>query len=322
MKKIERITTVSMLVLLLVAAVLVAGCTEEKEKDNENGIESLLPEGTPAYRTITLAGIFEKSSIPVGEIAGMEDLIIQLNATRKNETNRYVGVDLYEFLVEIGVKWGAGRVIVEAGDGYCYEFDFHSLYYGPVKLDQDVVLLALAENGEWLEEDTVVKIVAPAYEGKAWVKDVVKITVEPWSVIMNGSVLTELEVPVTDFLDPNEYASHSFSTTVPDRGTETHVGVALSDLVVKAGTPIDTSNATVRVYASDGYFVDFEYGDIIDNPESTDPIILASKIDEEFLPFEYGALRLVAPDDQYENDDTNWFKNVWIKSVVRVEIRE
>ena len=47
---------------------------------------------------------------------------------------------------------------------------------------------------------------------------------------------------------------------------------------------------------------------------------LAYMMNGEYLPFDKGALMLVAPDDEYSGDDSNWFMNVWSKCVVGLEI--
>lgn len=310
------------LAFLLVAVVFIAGCTENEKRDKPDDVKgSLLPSGSPTDRTITLAGLFEKSSVTVEEIAGMEDLIVRLNATKKDVLHNYIGVDLFEFLVEVGVKWGAGTVKVEATDGFANEFNFHDLYYGPAKLDQDIVLLALAEDGQWFEDDTVLSIVAPSYEGKAGVKDITKITVDPWTITVNGSVLHELNVTVTDLPDENEYVQHSFTASVPGKGSRSVVGIAVSDLLLKAGTTLNTSEATVRISAADGLYRDFAYDDVLNNPESTNPMVLAHKVGGGDVPPENGAVWLVVPDDNYEDDNTNWFMDVWVKAVISIEVR-
>jgi len=313
----NRTKSIFLFALLIGGTLLTMGCTDD-EKEKKESSEGLLPSGSPPALTIALSGLIEEVSVSISDIAKMEFLLTQVNTTKGEETTRYVGVDLYELLLEVGVKWGAGDVKVAAGDGFGYTFDFFDLYYGPAKLDQEIVMLAISANDEWLGND--IRIVAPSYSGKAGVKQVAKITVEPWTLAVNGSVNRELEIDVTDFEDTTKYTSRTFTTTVPDKGSDEYTGIAVSDLLTESGIAVNATRATVRVYAHDGYFVDFTYSDMMDNPESVNPMILAYMMNGEYLPFDKGALMLVAPDDEYSGDDTNWFKNVWCKGVVRLEI--
>ena len=308
---------VSLAALMICSVVILAGCTD-KETDDTDKIDSFLPSGTSPSYTITLEGLIEGNSVSLAEIVEMEDLLEQVNVTKKNEMTTYVGIDLYELLLENDVKWGAGEVLVEAADGYSYSFNFFDLYYRPAKQGEEIVMLAIATNGEWLGNETM--IVAPSYPGQSGVKKVSKITVGPWKLKVNGSVNQELDIEVTDFEDPGKYTSHTFTVTVPDKGSDEFIGIAIGDLLKKAGTNLNASNATVRVLSHDSYFVDFNYQDLLDNPESVNPIILAYSMNGEDLPFDHGALMLVAPDDNFSGDDSNWFKNSWGKCVVRLEV--
>lgn len=307
--------------LLLCTVVTLAGCTYEKEekKDEETEV-SLLPEGTPPEHTIALEGLVDGSSVSISEIAGMKDILEQVNVTKDEETIHYVGMDLYELLLEKDVRWGAGSVKVEAADGYSYIFDFFDLYYGPAKLDQEKVMVAIVKDGEWLDEDIGVKIVAPDYDKRASVRNITRITVEPRMLTVNGSMNQTLEIDVTDFEDRAKYTLHTFTATVPDKGSDEYTGVAISDILINVGNSNNTTDAKVRVHAHDGYFVDFTYSDMLNNPESENPIILTYRINGEYLSLDKGALMLVAPDDNFSGDDTNWFMMVWCKCVVRLEV--
>jgi len=304
--------------LLIGGALLTTGCTDD-EKEKKGNAKSLLPEGEGPKLSIQLRMLEDQGSVDLSDITEQADKLTEINSTTsKGEKTTYVGIDLYDLLVEEGVKWGAGDVKVEAADGYSWTFDFFDLYYGPAKRNEEIVMLAIVGGSEWLEEGAM--IVAPSYSGQAGVKQVSRITVTSWKLQVNGSVNQELNIDVTDFEDAAKYTSHTFTATVPDKASDEYTGVAVSDIITDSGIAGNATGATVRVYAHDGYFVDFTYSDMMDNPESVNPIILAYKMNGEYLSFDKGALMLVAPDDEYSGDDSNWFMNVWSKCVVGLEI--
>ena len=318
MKRMYRSKSIFLLMLLIGGALLTTGCMDDEEGKKESK-EGLLPDGSGPKLSVQLRMLEQQGSINLSDITEQADKLTEINSTSsKGEKTTYVGIDLYDLLIEFGVKWGAGDVKVEATDGYSYTFDFFDLYYGPAKRDEEIVMLAIVGDGKWLEEGAM--IVAPSYPGQAGVKRVSKITVTPWKLRVNGSVSQELDIDVTDFEDAAKYTSHTFTAAVPDKGSNEYTGVAVSDILTESGITVNATGATVRVYAHDGYFVDFTYSDMMDNPESANPIILAYKMNDEYIPFENGALMLVAPDDEYSGDDTNWFMNVWSKCVVGLEI--
>lgn len=313
----NRSKSMILLVLLIGGALLTTGCTDDG-KEKKESTECLLPDGSGPMLSIEVRGLFGQGSLNLSDITDHKDKLTRINATVKGEEVAYVGIDLYDLLLENGVQWGAGDVKVEAGDGYSWTFDFFDLYHGPAKLDQDIVMLAIVSDGKWLEEGAM--IVAPSYPGQAGVKQVSKITVTPWKLVVNGSVNRELDIDVTDFEDTTKYTPHTFTATVPDKASDEYTGIAISDILAKSGIAVNATEATVRVHAHDGYFTDFTYSDMMDNPESVNPIILAYRKNGDYLPFENGALMLVAPDDEFSGDDSNWFMNVWSKFVVGLEI--
>jgi DMSO/TMAO reductase YedYZ molybdopterin-dependent catalytic subunit len=79
---------------------------------------------------------------------------------------------------------------------------------------------------------------------------------------------------------------------------------------------------TVNVGATDGYVIDFLFGDVLENPESPDPFILAYKVDGEYLPVLEGPYRLITPDADYTEDDGhNWYHQTWIKTVAHITVQ-
>ncbi len=328
----SHIAPAALAIIVILSGILMAGCFDSDDDDDDETDKIKLPSGQIPDCTIHITGLPGDFSISVAYMVADMDLLIREDTSMVNKygnvfNHTYIGVDIYDLLKALGLQWNAGTVIFEAADGYAPPVNLYNLgmYYSELGKKDTHALLAFVEDGEWITEDNggPVRVVLPDFASKYWVGNLANISVEPWSFEVTGAVNGTTDFSIDTFTAENGYNITEFF--VEGHGTHgnteaTYTGVPLRE-VLNRTAPWD--NATkVRVKCVDEYDALFNISDVMDNPESENPMILALEQDGNPMDVGDGLLQLIVPDDQYDDGDGNpdWFKNKWPKWIVEMEV--
>lgn len=122
----------------------------------------------------------------------------------------------------------------------------------------------------------------------------------PAALAVQGDVPTPLSLTADDLA---KLPRQTVSVPAPDGSKITYEGVALFDVLQKAGAPSGNKlrgkalSTYVLAQASDGYQVAFTLGEL-DPQFGNETVLLADKRDGKPLPEKQGPFRLVCPNDK------------------------
>jgi DMSO/TMAO reductase YedYZ molybdopterin-dependent catalytic subunit len=132
-----------------------------------------------------------------------------------------------------------------------------------------------------------------------------------------------MEFTVDDLTVAGDYNQTEFE--VLGKGTEgetqaTFYGVPLKEVLNR--TAVWDNASKVLVKSVDDYEVLFNLSEVMDNPESENPMILALKKNNKYIDMEKGLLQLIVPDDEYDDGDEHedWYKNKWSMWITEIEL--
>jgi DMSO/TMAO reductase YedYZ molybdopterin-dependent catalytic subunit len=234
---------------LLLLAVVLAGCGGgAPEVDWTLGVGG-------AVSNPLAVGYAELAEMPQTEL---KDILME-KSLGEDTNGSWSGVALTELLA----RAGAGEFVsitAVAGDGYAIEISKDEL--------QDAIV-ALKENGEWIAEADPdhgpIRLVTPLTPANRWVFQLqeIQINAEPAGVPSDAAFKitgnVETEVGWTgDKL--RSMAAIEAEYTNKDGETKTYSGVAINDLLSKAGANSDAS--VLVLIAEDGYSAEVPLADI------------------------------------------------------------
>jgi DMSO/TMAO reductase YedYZ molybdopterin-dependent catalytic subunit len=151
-----QITKRTILILALIAALLLGGCSPAEETEVE--------EGGGGEAALTVSGaVDEELSLSMGDLEGMETMGVDYT-DKDGETETYTGVPVNDILAEAGLSGDASAVVFVASDGYEAELPLADL-----EGCSDCVVAF--DGGE-------LRMVLPGFSGKVQVKGVVGIQVK------------------------------------------------------------------------------------------------------------------------------------------------
>jgi DMSO/TMAO reductase YedYZ molybdopterin-dependent catalytic subunit len=228
-------------VILMVAAGLLVGCGDTTpEVDWDLAVSG----SVSAPLSLSYADLAEM------EQTELTDILME-KSVGEDTTGSWSGVALTDILAQAGAPGSFASITAVASDGYAVEISAAELEDG---------IVALKENGEWISsadpDHGPIRFVFPHTPANRWVFQLVEIQVNETA----AGVPEDAAFRITGLVDAEvgwtEDKLRSFDTidaesTNKDGETETYTGVALNDLLGKAGP---TGEATTLVFvADDGY---------------------------------------------------------------------
>lgn len=239
-------------VLLTVALVLLlatAACAKAPKVDWSLQVSGAV--GTPL--TLSFA-----------ELAGMKQTelkdILMEKSTGEDTVGSWSGVSLDEILGKAGVGEFASVTAV-AGDGYAIEISKDELQGG---------IVALKDNGKWIAEADAdhgpIRLVTPNTPANRWVFQLQEIQVNTQAA---GGIPADAALKVTGnvetevgWTDAKIRSMDTISADYTDKSgeTKTYTGVAINDLLGKAGP--NSGATTVILVADDGYTAELALADV------------------------------------------------------------
>ena len=277
----------------------------------------LPPLPAPDHR-VELSGVPCLPNVSISDMISYETLLDRTNISISGEEHSFVGITLLELMDLGAVRRDADKINV-AGSGP-YSTTVHREILLP-RMGGNETMVVFAADGEWLSDtvfDTPLMLIAPDRTAEGLVKDVTAMTFEPFKVLFTGpGLISESSLSIDDMasiIGPQNYTVNN------GKDLFLFTGFPLWGLLEELGALRNTTG--IEVAGADGYGLDFDVDDIVDNPESEDPFFLAFASDSELLNREDGPFRLIAPDsDHLEDDGHNWYTQHWIKEVAKVTVK-
>ncbi len=247
------------------------------------------PTATAGPVTFTITGAVN-SELQLTDAALHAMTVVTLNLTHpKNGAADYTGVRMNDLLNQAGIKAGAATVTLTASDGYAYDLDLATVQ----ACTDCLVAFDPATPG-------VYSSAMPGQSGKAWVKNLVSITVAaPEAVTLTITGLVNNELQLTDSA-LRAMTVVTLNLTHPKNGPADYTGVRLNDLLTQAG--IKAGAATVTLTASDGFASDLDLATV---QACTDCLIA-------FDPATPGVYNAAMPDQS---------SKAWVKNLVSITVK-
>jgi DMSO/TMAO reductase YedYZ molybdopterin-dependent catalytic subunit len=244
-------------------------------------------------------------ALSYAELAGMPqtglDDILMEKSVGEDTTGSWSGVSLAEILGDAGANAEYASLTAVAADGYAIEISHEETQGG---------IVALKENGEWIAEADPdhgpIRLVFPHTPANRWVFQIQEIQVNevaqagggiPENAALKITGLVESEIGWTEEKIRSMDTMDAESTNSKGE-TETYTGVAMNDLLGKAGP---TSEATTLVFiADDGYAAEVALAEV----QACEDCIFSFR--------NQGGFRTVLP---------GFPSNVQVKGVVEVQVK-
>jgi len=274
----------------------------------------ILPDGPVPNVTLPFEGVVGVEYLTLSRMVEDLDMVHRINITLDGTSRSFLGLSLVEVLDLAGARFDASGVKV-SGER-TLDTTVQRLLSVP-RNGGNTTYVVFAEGGEWLGDSdlgTDLALLGEDPSGGDVIKDLELIEVSAFVLEVTGKGSA---TPIMlDFDDMGEFTISNY--TVNDgRDTYLFTGIPFHEVLSAAGMLRNTTS--VKVQAADGYTVDFDIMDVLDNPESPDPFILAFMQDGEYLNRDSGPYRLITPDADYlEDDGHNWYHQTWIKQVKRI----
>jgi DMSO/TMAO reductase YedYZ molybdopterin-dependent catalytic subunit len=232
-------TTVTAIVLIAVA-LIASGCGAPKE-DWDLQISGAV--STPL--TVSYAELAEMPQTDLGDI-------LMQRSVGEDTVESWSGVALGELMDKAGASADMMGVTAIAADGYAIEVSQDEL--------QDAII-ALKQNGEWIAkvdaEHGPIRLVTPKTPANRWVFQLAEIQVNEGAM---GGIPANAALKITGAVDTEigwtedqVQAMDTMNAESTDKAgeTSTYTGVALNDLLGKAG--VSGGASTLVLIADDGY---------------------------------------------------------------------
>jgi len=229
----------------------------------------------------------------------LQDILMQ-RSQGEDTFESWTGVSLQEILDRAGADANYGGVTAIAADGYAIEITKDEL--------QDAIV-ALKQNGEWIatadEEHGPIRLVCPNTPANRWVFQLQEIQVN--EAVAAGGIPANAALKITGNVETEigwtEDKIRSMDTieaqsTNKAGETSTYTGVAVNDLLGKAGPQADAT--TLAFVADDGYAAEASLSEV----QACADCIVSFR--------EKGGFSIVAP---------GFPGNVQVKGVIEIQVK-
>ncbi|CAJ35301.1 hypothetical protein [Methanocella arvoryzae] len=262
-----RVSTIVTVVLVLVAAAALSGCTSSGTADNAGGLKSGLPDtmdfsieitgGTTSPVTVTYE---DMKAMEFKELLG----IYTVNSVGTESIGDYIGVPLPSIVAKAGLPEGEISYKIAASDGY-------NLVYTSEQLEKSIV--AFKKNGTVMKpninDKNSIIIVVPNETNNMWMKMPAKIE------IIKGSA-AEPALSVTGLTDNKLYLSlddlralPQVSSSYVDKKSNETVAISGPSLNALLDSAAIQSGALEAVFTGkDGYNKSISLADIRADPNA------------------------------------------------------
>jgi DMSO/TMAO reductase YedYZ molybdopterin-dependent catalytic subunit len=270
-----------------------------------------LPSGGPPQWQIMTTGNFDgEKTWSLNEITQMPLTNVTANINGENAT--YIGVALSEFCNITGMQWDTGSLEVIGTQGAQAELNVFQVWNStnyPYRYNENVIVLAFAKNGIWLDAASggPVRLIAPNFPASFQVEEVAELRTNLWQIVVSGKVANSLLLTsqnLSSFQTTKVQAE--FAPGGAPRRTSNWTGVMLIDILHYASYQEDAK--TVTVIAVDRYKQSFTLQQLAEAK-----IMLGYKENQSFLPLDQGGpFRLFLPTQEYK------WGQYWVKFVSQI----
>jgi DMSO/TMAO reductase YedYZ molybdopterin-dependent catalytic subunit len=236
-------------IIWIVVALIAVGCGAPKQDWD-------LVVGGSVTTPLTVS-YAELAKMPQTEL---EDILMQ-RSRGEDTVESWSGVALGELMDKVGASADMTGITAVAADGYAIEVSNDELHDA---------IVALKQNGEWIAksdpEHGPIRLVTPKTPANRWVFQLAEIQVTEGPM---GGIPADAALKVTGAVDTEigwtEDQLRSMDTMEAESTnkageTSTYIGVALNDLLGKAGVGGDAS--TVVFVADDGYMAEVALAEV------------------------------------------------------------
>lgn len=301
MQKRTRILAVSVLAIIVVAAIVAAYFQMMP-------ITNQLPSGQPPQWQVKVEGdVEQEKTVTLKEMTQMP--LTTVNTIIDGENATYKGVTLLDFCNKSSMFWDAGPIDVISANGERATLTtfqaWNSTFY-PYYQINNRIMLVFVKNGQWLTDETggPVRLIAPYFADAYQVENVAEVDIGLWTVSVSGAVSNPLTITgenVTDFQQTTVHAEF-FPGGEPNR-TSDWTGASMMT-VLKAANMSNTADM-VTFIAIDGYEQNFTITQIQDSQ-----MLLGYIENGKAFPLNQGGpFRLFLPTEQYK------WGQYWVKFV-------
>jgi len=307
----NRTRTISIAICVIVTAALITSVYLVAQPKNAPLATDQLPGGKPPQWQISVTGdVAQEKTYTVEEMSQMPLTSVTALVDGKNQT--FLGVALIDFCNKTGVNWDAGPLNILGADGANATLStfqaWNSTYY-PYYYNQNVIVLAFAQNGKWLTNSTggPIRLIVPYVSANYQVKAVSEVKCSPWTVSITGAVENPLIITGENltFLQSKTVRSDFRPGDEPNR-TSNWTGLSMMD-VLRAANMSDKAES-VTIVAIDGYTKNYTLQQAQDSL-----MMIGYQENGNPLPLSQGGpFRLFLPTDEYK------WGQYWIKFVKEI----
>ena len=304
-----RLKPIAICVIIVVAAVTSVYVVDEPRK--ALFATSQLPNEQPPQWQISVTGdVQQERAYTVEEMSQMP--LTNVTALVDGRDQTYLGVSLADFCNVTGVNWDAGPLNIIGANGANATLStfqaWNSTYY-PYYYNENVIVLAFAQNGKWLINSTggPVRLIVPYVSANYQVRAVSEVQCSPWIVSITGAVANPLFITGANltFLQSNTIRSDFRPGDEPNR-TSNWTGLSMMD-VLKAANMSDKAE-TLTIIAIDGYTKNYTLQQAQDSL-----MMIGYQENGNPLPLSQGGpFRLFLPTDEYK------WGQYWVKFVKEI----
>ncbi len=268
-----------------------------------------LPAGNPPSAQLKISGnVDTEKTLTIPDLSQMP--LTSVTYTIKGETATYIGVTITELLNKTGASWDTGFITTIAGDGFKKTINTYQAY-NSTQYPGSEFILAFAKDGQWITNATEgpLKLIVPGLVSNYNVKNVAEISLEPWTVTVNGEIANQMIITggnITNF--EVKTVNAAFAPGGDAQRTSDWTGVTVSSILEDSG--VASSATKITVIAIDGYSREFT----LEQVYSTG-MLLGYKENSAYLsPNDGQPFRLFVPTEEFK-----WGQN-WVRWVSEITI--
>ena len=269
----------------------------------------ILPAGTPPSAQLKISGnVDAEKTLTLADLSQMP--LTSVTYTIKGETATYIGVTITELLNKTGASWDTGFINIIAGDGFKKTINTYQAY-NSTQYPGSEFILAFTKNGQWITNTTEgpLKLIVPGLVSNYNVKNVAEISLEPWTVTVNGEVNNPMTITggnITNF--EVKTVNAAFAPGGEAQRTSDWTGVTVSSILEDSG--VASSATKITVVAIDGYSREFT----LEQVYSTGMLLGYQENSAYLSPDDGQPFRLFVPTEEFK-----WGQN-WVRWVSEITI--
>jgi len=268
---------------------------------------SAVPSGNPPSMELKITGeIADEKTLTIPELTHMP--LTSVTATIKDETADYVGVTVTQLLNSTGTSWDAGFINVIAGDGFKRNINTYQAY-NSTQYSGNEFILAFTKDRQWITDSTEgpLKLITPGLESNYNVKSVVEISLQPWTVTVNGSVANPMVLTGGNITAYEvKTVNAPFAPGGEPQRTSDWTGVTLESVLQASG--VSSSATKITVTAIDGYSREFTLAQV----QSTGMLVGYQENGKYIPPNDGAPFRLFVPTEEFKWGQ-NWVR--WLSEI-------